>query len=130
MNNVYFTKLLNSICQSINQKFIDTIFKFKKISEKGGRQLQLDYGEIRRILYDINKNDEGGFYSKFYSTFVNKSCEKPSAIIKILCAGNAEVQPYLSSFSNEIPPAEIEKILSLKSFSKKDIIAIMAELGL
>lgn len=41
MNNVYFTKLLNSICQSINLKFIDTIYKFKRISEKGGRQLQL-----------------------------------------------------------------------------------------
>ena len=41
MNNVYFTKLLNCICQGINQKFIDTIYKFKRISEKGGRQLQL-----------------------------------------------------------------------------------------
>lgn len=43
MNNVYFTKLLNSICQSINSKFIDTIYKFKRISEKGGRQLQLGF---------------------------------------------------------------------------------------
>jgi hypothetical protein len=43
MNNVYFTKLLNSICQSINTKFIDTIYKFKRISEKGGRQLQLGF---------------------------------------------------------------------------------------
>ena len=81
-------------------------------------------------MYDINKNDEGGFYSKFYSTFVSKNCEKPSAVIKILCAGNAEVQPYLSSFSNDIPPAEIEKILTMKSFSKKEINSILVNLGL
>ena len=129
MNSVYFTKLLNSICQSINSKYIETIYKFRRVSEKGGRQLQLDYGEIRRILYDINKNDEGGFYSKFYTTFVNKNCEKPAAIIKILIAGNAEIQPYLSSFANEIPPAEIEKILMLKSFTKKEILSMLNSLS-
>ena len=41
ISDVFLTKILNHICQSINQAFINCIFKMKKISSNGVQQLYI-----------------------------------------------------------------------------------------
>jgi hypothetical protein len=123
---VHFTKILNVICQVVNQRFIASIFKLKKISDSGIQQLQCDFTELRNDMEQVGKNKDGEPISKIYSKFVASTCEKGHSIIRALGMSNSQLLQSVKSFKENITASEMEKILTNKGFKKTDITGLLA----
>ena len=55
IDEVYFIFYMNKLVLMINNKFLNYIYKLKKIGENGSKQLQLDIYDIKINLTNLAK---------------------------------------------------------------------------
>ncbi len=121
---VHFTKILNTMCQTLNQKFVNSVLKIKKTTDAAINQLQRDFGEICKELEALGKNEEGEMISKIYAKFVQTTAEKASSIIKLM--GAKDVLRDAKMYKDHVTAGEMEKILTMRGFKKTDVSAVLS----
>lgn len=124
---LHLTKILNNICQTLNQKYVAAVLKLKKVSDGGVNQLQRDFIKLRKELEDMGKNEEGEPISKIYSKFVETTSEKATKIIQLLAVHNInQIQNDMAIYKDQVTAQEMEKIMINKGFKKNEISNILA----
>lgn len=122
---VHLTKVLTNICKKLNQRFIASVLKFKKISDSGIQQLQRDFNEMKAELEALGQNSEGEPISKIYSRFVQSTSEKATSILKMIATPAAQIPESAKIYGTHISTQEMEKILTNKGFKKNEIQAML-----
>lgn len=124
---LHLTKILNNVCQTLNQKYVAAVLKLKKVSDGGVNQLQRDFVKLRQELENMGKNEDGEPISKIYSKFVQTTSEKATKIIQLLAAHNInQIQQDIKMYRDQVTVQEMEKILSNKGFKKNEITSILS----
>lgn len=120
LSEVYFIFYLNKVVILINNKFINYIYKTKKINEVGIQQLQLDIFEIRLDLINLSKGENEKAIMSF-TNFVNKNFQKNENLLKLLAMNKEKFVENFRNFYEDANNLEIEKILALKGLKKGDV---------
>ena len=127
VSSLHMTKILNIICQTLNQKYVASLLKLKKVSDHGINQLQRDFARIRQELEELGKNEDGEPISKIYGKFVHSTSEKATKIIQLLGIHNInQIQQDIRSYREPVSLQEMEKILTNKGFKRSEITNILS----
>jgi hypothetical protein len=120
LSDMYFLFYLNKIVVLINNKFINNIYKCKKIGDLGLQQLQLDIFEIKTDLIQLSKGENDKAISSF-TNFVNKTMVKSENILKLLAMNKDKFVENFRKFYEEATNADIEKLIALKGLKRNDV---------
>lgn len=120
LSDMYFIFYLNKIVVLINNKFINNIYKCKKIGDIGLQQLQLDIFEIKTDMIQLSKGENDKAVTSF-TNFVNKTMVKSENILKLLAMNRDKFVENFRKFYEEASNADIEKIIALKGLKRNDV---------
>lgn len=123
LSDVYFIFYLNKIVIMINNKFINNMYKCRRIGELGIQQLQLDIFEIKDALINLAKG-ENEKSSTSFNTFVTKTTQKSENILKLLAMNKEKFIENFRKFYEDASNIELEKILNLKGLKKNDVLIL------
>lgn len=123
LSDVYFIFYLNKIVMLTNNKFINNIYKCKKIGDLGLQQLQLDIFEIKTDLIQLSKGENDKAISSF-TNFVNKTMVKSENILKLLAMNKEKFVENFRKFYEDASNADIEKLIALKGLKRNDVPSI------
>lgn len=118
LSDVYFIFYLNKVVVVINSKFLNNVYKAKKIGDLGLQQLQLDIFEIKTDLIQLSKAENDKAITSF-TNFVNKTMLKSENILKLLAMNKDKFVENFKKFCDDT--ADVEKILALKGLKKTDV---------
>ena len=123
LSDVYFTFYLNKIVVLTNSKFLNNIYKCKKIGDLGLQQLQLDIFEIKTDLIQLSKGENDKAVSSF-TNFVNKTMVKSENILKLLAMNKDKFVENFRKFYEDASNPDIERIIALKGLKRSDVPSI------
>lgn len=118
LSDVYFIFYLNKVVVLTNNKFINNVYKCKKIGDLALQQLQLDIFEIKSDLIQLSKAENDKAISSF-TNFVNKTMIKSENILKLLAMNKEKFAENCKKFCEDIN--DIDKILNLKGLKRSDV---------
>eukprot|EP00775_Hariotina_reticulata_P007996 gene7996-8194_t len=105
-------------------RFIDTIYKLRKVSEKGTLQLSIDADSVRRLLLELPRVArplDDGSDSASYAHYVEREMGGAVNLIKVL---QAKPENLVDTFILLMPasaktPNDLARVCELKGFTKK-----------
>lgn len=120
INNVYVIRALKIMSEETNIKFLNYIYRIKKLNQISVQRLNIDFGEIKLALYNIGMTN-GESISNIYNSVSERHCEKTENIIKILGSDLEKIDEVIVVSLKNMTRGEITKILNLKGMKKSDI---------
>eukprot|EP00828_Plagiopyla_frontata_P010156 TRINITY_DN1532_c0_g1_i3.p1 TRINITY_DN1532_c0_g1~~TRINITY_DN1532_c0_g1_i3.p1 ORF type:complete len:676 (-),score=86.16 TRINITY_DN1532_c0_g1_i3:49-1836(-) len=122
VNEVYFIFYMNKLVLMINNKFLTSIYKIKKIGENGSKQLQLDIYDLKTNLTNLAKIQKDDRAIQTFTNFVNKSMLKTENILKLfLPYPNEKLLENFKFFFPDGNQLDYERIIQLKGLKKSDV---------
>ena len=121
LSDAYLIFYLNKLIIMINYKFINVVFKSKKINDAGLQQLQLDIYEIKMDLINLSKSEGDDKASSIFTNFVNKTISKSENILKLLSMRQNKFVENFMTFYEDATINDLEKMLNLKGWKKTDV---------
>lgn len=129
ISKVYVLRTFRLVAEITNTKFLDTIYKIRKINEYSVQQLHIDFVEIKQQLNNNGLDRNGELISNLYPSLLEQYLDKTKSVIKLLGINNELVEETVRNFMPNIPTPELSKILALKNLKKVEINSILARLN-
>ena len=126
ISDTYFIYYLNKLVEMIQKKFLDSLYKTKKLTDIAIQRLQLDNFEMTTVLRSLVKVDSEGRRNSnagaqvTYSGYVEKKMKKIENILKLLAMNNEMFMSNIKNFFDDPNAPEIEKLMILKGMKKGD----------
>jgi len=133
INDMYFVYYLNKLVDVIQNKFLNSLYKTKKLTDIAIQRFQLDVFELKTLLtglLSVNTTNTGRKRSnssassgvqKSFINYVNKKLTRTENILKLLAMNNEQFLKNVKSFFQDPTAPELEKLMTLKGFKKGDI---------
>lgn len=126
---VYTLRCFKLVAEVTTQKFLETIYKIRKINQFSVQQLQIDFNEIKQQL-DANGLDKNGeLISNIYPSLIEQYIEKTKNVIKLLDISPELIEDTVRNHLRSLTQPELSKILALKNLKKAEINNIMSRLN-
>jgi len=132
INDIYFVYYLNKLVDVIQNKFLNALYKTKRLTDIAVQRMQLDAFELKTLLTSLlsinvnqgrkrsNSSSSMGAQKSFIS-YVNKRMTRTENILKLLAMSNEQFLKNVNSFFPDPTAPELEKLMILKGFKKGDI---------
>ena len=126
MSETYFTYYLNKLVDLIQKKFLESLYKTRKLTDVATQRLQLDAFEIKTVLGNLIKVDvearrnSNAQSQVTYINSVNKKMAKVENILKLLAMNNDQFMNNISNFFEDPNAPEVEKLMVIKGLKKSD----------
>ena len=130
ISKVYILRCFKLVAEVSNQKFLETIYKIRKINQFSVQQLQIDFVEIKQQLNANGLNGNGELISNIYPSLIEQYLEKTKNVIKLLDISPELVEDTVRNYLQNITRPELLKILALKNMKKSEINNIMSKLNM
>jgi hypothetical protein len=130
ISKVYVLRCFRLVAEVTNTKFLETIYKIRKINEYSVQQLHIDFVEIKQQLNAIGKDQHGELISNLYPSLIEPYLDKSKNVIKLLGINNELIEESVKNFLPNISSLELSKILTLKNLKKSEINTISQRLNL
>ena len=114
LNEDYLLTYLNKVAESINGKFVSSIYKCKKISEYGAQQMLLDCFELKTKFLSLHPK------SPAFSSVINKLFSKTEALLKVLSSPPERVHETYDALIENPNQADLDKILVIMGIKKSE----------
>ena len=126
---VYVLRCFKFVAEITTRKFLETIYKIRKINQFSVQQLQIDFMEIKQQLdaNGLDKNEE--LISNIYPSLIEQYIEKTKNVIKLLDISPDLIEETVRNHLQNITQTELSKILALKNLKKAEINNIMNRLN-
>ncbi|CAD8075883.1 unnamed protein product [Paramecium primaurelia] len=123
LSESYLIFYLNKLVVYLNNKFINSVFRIKKISEIGLSQLMLDVSELKTNLVRISKLKQESKSQQSFNNFVQKTLSRSDSILKLI---QMSIEKFVENFPDyakkyESAPTDLDKILGLKQLRRQDV---------
>lgn len=124
LSEVYFMFYLNRhLVPLIQNKFLSSTYKIKKLPEMGIQKLQLDLYGLKFMLKNLIKigiEDNKQISAVPFNAHVEKTFMKSENVLKLVSMTNDLFTENIGKILPDIDSAEVEKIMILKGLKKKD----------
>ena len=124
INDIYFTFYLNRyLVPMIQNKFLSSVYKIKKLPEMGIQKLQQDLYGFKFMLKDLSKigaEDGKKISAGPYHAHVEKTFQKSETILKLLSMSNEMFSENLTKLMPDLDASEAEKMMILKGIKRKE----------
>lgn len=116
LSKVYYRNFCVQFVQAFVKRYIDEIYKCKKISEQGAQQLLLDTALIKTTLLETPViAGNGRQMQTAYSNFVLREMGRAERILKVLSSNVVDASAIGALLGDDRSPAEIQRLLSLRA---------------
>lgn len=133
LSEVYFTFYLNRyLVPMIQTKFLNSVYKIKRLPEIGIQVLQLDLYGLKFMLKNIIKigaEDDKTVSAAPFNAHVEKTFMKSENILKLLSMNNDLFTESINKLIPDLDASEGEKLMLLKGIKKKDFTNILDLFG-
>ena len=127
---VYTLRCFKLVAEITTRKFLETIYKIRKINQFSVQQLQIDFMEIKQQL-DANGLDKNGeLISNIYPSLIEQYIDKTKNVIKLLDISPELIEDTVKNHLQNITQPELTKILALKNLKKSEINNIISRLNI
>lgn len=126
---LYALRCFKLVAEVTTRKFLETVYKIRKINQFSVQQLQIDFMEIKQQLDANGVDRRGELISNIYPSLIEPFVEKTKNVIKLLDISPELVEDTVRSHLQSITQPELSKILALKNMKKAEINSIMARLN-
>ena len=130
VTKVYILRCFKLVAEVSTQKFLETIYKIRKINQYSVQQLQIDFVEIKQQLIANGLDKNGELISNIYPSLIKQYLEKTKNVIKLLEISPELVEDTIRNYLPNITRPELSKILALKNLKKSEINNIMSKLNM
>ena len=130
VTKVYILRCFKLVAEVSTQKFLETIYKIRKINQYSVQQLQIDFVEIKQQLIANGLDKNGELISNIYPSLIEQYLEKTKNVIKLLEISPELVEDTIRNYLPNITRPELSKILALKNLKKSEINNIMSKLNM
>lgn len=111
----YFTTFLNKTAEMCCAKFIEAIFRCKRISDTGAQQMHLDCFEVRNRLANLALDRSS-------AAMVGGTFKRVEDLLKVLSSPPERIDQMFSAFLQEhAAPADFDKVLQLRGLKRADL---------
>eukprot|EP00929_Paragymnodinium_shiwhaense_P095423 TRINITY_DN56548_c0_g1_i1.p1 TRINITY_DN56548_c0_g1~~TRINITY_DN56548_c0_g1_i1.p1 ORF type:complete len:824 (-),score=169.75 TRINITY_DN56548_c0_g1_i1:8-2479(-) len=123
MSKIHYRFFCDKFVQAFVSRFISELYKCRKISEQGAKQLLLDTGLIKTALLDAPASVAGGHQMQTaYSNYVLREMGRAELMLKVLSSPEldaAQVRAMLgeTSLTANEADTEIRRLLALRATS-------------
>jgi len=117
LSKIHYRFFCDKFVQAFVKRFIDEIYKCKKISEQGAQQLLLDTALIKTTLLETPViAGNGRQMQTAYSNYVLREMGRAETMLKVLSSPDVVDASAISALlGDDRPPAEIESLLALRA---------------
>merc|ERR1719433_2561506 len=122
LSKIHYRFFCDKFVQAFVKRFIDEIYKCKKISEQGAQQLLLDTALIKTTLLEVPVvAGNGGKMQTAYSNYVLREMGRAETMLKVLSSPDVvDVDAVRSMIGDGRPASEVESLLALRAGSEGD----------
>lgn len=137
LSNTYFRSFCDKFLNEFIPRYNNSIFKFKKISEKGSEQLLIDFSEIKNILSKLplinlreEEKDDDLTIPSIYTRLVNKLSARSEIYIKLLGVPIDRVCENFLIMLSDGSGDELNKILMIRGLGNRERLEMIKQSGL
>ena len=124
--DTYFGYYLNKLVDLFQKKFLENLYKTKKLSDSAIQKLQMDIGELKVVLKGLIKVDSEGRKNSnaqaqmTFNGYVDKKMTKIDSVLKLMAMNNEQFMSNVKSFFEKENDPEIERLMVYKGIKKGD----------
>lgn len=138
LSEVYFENFCDQMAAKFLPKFINTIYKCKRINEvEGVQQLRIDLVSLKNLMLGVPQmggSDDGSANDDCmhldYKRFVNKEISKAEVLLKLISTPRAHIVDMFRVMMKDAGAEELVQVLMLKGIKKREREEIVASAGL
>jgi hypothetical protein len=127
---VYILRCFKLVAEITTRKFLETIYKIKKINQFSVQQLQIDFMEIKQQLDANGLDTNGELISNIYPSLIEQYIDKTKNVIKLLDINPELIEDTVNNHLLNLTQPELMKILALKGLKKSEINNIMSRVNI
>mmetsp|Transcript_41108 Transcript_41108/g.113287 ORF Transcript_41108/g.113287 Transcript_41108/m.113287 type:complete len:817 (-) Transcript_41108:157-2607(-) len=127
LSKIHFQFFCRKFVQAFVARFVNEIYKCRKISEQGAQQLLLDTSFIKNALQQAPVTAQGGNrpMSTVYSNYVLKEMGRAENMLKVLSSPDIDASAVGAMLGGEGSATDIERLLALRATSDGDVSTMM-----
>ena len=129
VSNVFFVRSLRTLADALNLRFLESLYKIKKISPAAVDQLQLDFSELRKQLNVVSLNKKNEPMSAMYSSVVEQTCDRTKLLISALALPIEQLYDALKPVAG-LSMNDLQRLLAVRGMKRSDITPIGEKLKL
>lgn len=137
LSNTYFRSFCDKFINDFIPRYSNSIFKFKKINEKGSEQLLIDFNELKNILSKLpiinlrdEEKDDDITIPSIYTRLVNKLLTRSEIYIKLLGVPIDRVCENFLIMLSDGNGDELYKILAIRGLGNRERLEMIKQSGL
>lgn len=122
LSKIHYRFFCDKFVQAFVKRYLEELFKCKKISEQGAQQLLFDTTLIKTTLLEVPVvAGNGGKMQTAYSNYVLREMGRAEAMMKVLASPDVvDAASANAMLGGERPAAEIERLLALRAAREGD----------
>jgi len=129
LSKIHYRFFCDKFVQAFVARFIDEIFRCRKISEQGAQQLLLDTSLIKTALLEAPViAGKGRQMQTAYSNYVLREMGKAETMLKVLSSPEADASAVHALLGDRPSPEDTQRILALRVADNGDMGAMAAPL--
>jgi len=117
LSKIHYRFFCDKFVQTFVKRYIEEIYKCKKISEQGAQQLLLDTTLIKTTLLETPVvAGNGGKMQTAYSNYVLREMGRAETMLKVLSSPDVvDASSVIAMLGDDRPAAEISRLLALRA---------------
>lgn len=135
LNEQYFSNFCDKFARAFLPRYVEAIYRCKKVGEYGGQQLLLDAHAIKSILLSAPTmgsaavDDDDAPSHRLYEKYVSREMGKVELLLKVVSTPKDMFADNLKALMPDATREEVQRMMVLKGFKKSEMADTTAAIG-